>query len=432
MPTPTEELRQKRADVIAKARKIVDKGDEDKRDLTGEEQQEFERHMVEAREIKANYERRESLEAEERDLSRSAGRKTDPTEPGGDMPGDRELRHHKPIECEFRGKKLTIQPGTPAYARATSEYIDSFRHYIRTGREDRAMSVGDQAQGGYFVPMQMSMEILTDLNNEVWMRQLSTVLPPLITGASLGVLSRDARPGDGDWTPEIPASDLTPDTAIRIGARELMPHLDTKYIEVSQKLLRVSVVNVEQYVRDEMLYIKGITEEQAMLTGDGAQQPLGVFTASADGVTTSQDVTAAATTTVAADDFKTVKWDFPSQYRNNLSWVMHRDLMEITDKLKTGDGQYLLKPGLAEGAPDTILGYPVFTSEYAPNTFTTGLYVALLGNFRRGYRIVDSLTFEIQRLNELKTLQNKTGFKMSHEVDGQPVLADAFRRLKLA
>jgi hypothetical protein len=41
--------------------------------------------------------------------------------------------------------------------------------------------------------------------------------------------------------------------------------------------------------------------------------------------------------------------------------------------------QYLWPPGLVADRPDTILDLLFFMSEYAPNTFTTGLYVGIIG-----------------------------------------------------
>jgi HK97 family phage major capsid protein len=87
---------------------------------------------------------------------------------------------------------------------------------------------------------------------------------------------------------------------------------------------------------------------------------------------------------------------------------------------------------LASGAPPTLLGRPVLVSEYAPNTFTTGKYVAVVGDFKTGYWIADTLDLSITRLNELLALSLRTGFLCTKETDGAPVVAEAFRRLKLA
>jgi HK97 family phage major capsid protein len=69
-------------------------------------------------------------------------------------------------------------------------------------------------------------------------------------------------------------------------------------------------------------------------------------------------------------------------------------------------------------------------SEYAPNTFSTGLYVGILGDFSQ-YWIVDSLSLEVQRLQELYATANQVGYIFRQESDGQPVLEEAFSRVKL-
>jgi HK97 family phage major capsid protein len=70
-------------------------------------------------------------------------------------------------------------------------------------------------------------------------------------------------------------------------------------------------------------------------------------------------------------------------------------------------------------------------SEFAPNTFTTGLYVGIVGDFSF-YWIVDALSFVLQRLVELYAESNQAGFIGRYEGDAQPVLEEAFARVKLA
>jgi HK97 family phage major capsid protein len=82
------------------------------------------------------------------------------------------------------------------------------------------------------------------------------------------------------------------------------------------------------------------------------------------------------------------------------------------------------------GTPDRILEVPYVMSEYAPSTFTTGLYVGIIGDFSF-YWIADSLKLEIQRLDELYAVTNQVGFIGRSETDGLPVLAEAFARVKL-
>ena len=70
-------------------------------------------------------------------------------------------------------------------------------------------------------------------------------------------------------------------------------------------------------------------------------------------------------------------------------------------------------------------------SEYAPSTFTTGLYVAVLGNFEY-YWIVELMDMAIQRLVELYAATGEVGFIARRWVDGSPLLDEAFARVKLA
>ena len=60
-------------------------------------------------------------------------------------------------------------------------------------------------------------------------------------------------------------------------------------------------------------------------------------------------------------------------------------------KTKDGEGQYIYRLSVREGEPDSLLGLPMSLSEYAPNTFTTGQYVGLLGDFFGRGRLVHVL-----------------------------------------
>jgi HK97 family phage major capsid protein len=100
-------------------------------------------------------------------------------------------------------------------------------------------------------------------------------------------------------------------------------------------------------------------------------------------------------------------------------------------KLKDGNGQYIWQAGIAGLRPSTILDLPYFLSEYMPSTFTAGQYVGILGDFSY-YWIAEALNMEVRRLNELYAESNQTGFIARSEIDGMPVLSEAFVRVQLA
>ena len=184
-------------------------------------------------------------------------------------------------------------------------------------------------------------------------------------------------------------------------------------------------------VRERLQYKFGITEEKAFMTGNGSQKPLGLFTASADGISTDRDEAGDNTATkIVPDTLITAKYKLKGQYHPRARWIMHRDVMAAVRKLKDGNGQYLWQPGIQGGAPDRILDMPYTLSEYAPNTMTTGLYVAMLGDYRY-YWIAEALDMQLQRLSELYAETNQTGFIGRMEVDGMPVLEEAFVRVTM-
>jgi HK97 family phage major capsid protein len=219
------------------------------------------------------------------------------------------------------------------------------------------------------------------------------------------------------------------------GKRALTPHPVAKRIKISNTLIRKSMIGVEQLAQQRIGYKLGVTLEKAYMTGDGVQKPLGMFTANADGVPTSRDVTYTVTSDkTKADSLIDMKYSLKAQYQasNTTRWIMHRDMAKAARKLRDQQDQFLWQPGIANDTPDQLLGIPVVQSEFAPNTFTTGLYIAILGDIRAGYWIVDSLNIQIQTLLELYAETNQRGYIARYEGDGQPVLAEAFARLKHA
>jgi len=175
-----------------------------------------------------------------------------------------------------------------------------------------------------------------------------------------------------------------------------------------------------------------VPEEKAFLIGTGVGQPLGIFTASNSGISTARDVSTGNTSTaIKADNLIECAYTLKAQYRRNARWIFHRDTVKMIRKLKDGEGNYLWRMGLAADRPDTILGHPFMESEYAPNTFTTGKYVGVLGDFSF-YWIADALTMQIQVLTELYAESNQNGYIGRKESDGMPVLEEAFVRVTLA
>ena len=297
-----------------------------------------------------------------------------------------------------------------------------------TETELKALSVDPHTAGGYLVvPQQLVNRLVTRLNDQVYIRQWATIVP-LARAESLGVPVLDADVSSPEWTTELTTG--SEDAAMTFGKRQLFPHLLSKRVVISQRLLRQAAQDPEQIVMDRLAYQFAIAEENAYLNGDGNNKPLGVFTPSPQGIDTNRDVTASTAGTIAADDLIEVRYSLKESYVRNARWVLHRDVLKRIRKLKDSTGQYLWSPGIAGSQPATILDIPYVVSEFAPNDVSAGKYVAILGDFSF-YWIAESLELQVQRLTELYAERNMVGFIARREVDGMPVLGEAFVRYKV-
>jgi HK97 family phage major capsid protein len=402
------ELKEQRAKLVADARKLNDKVETEKRNMSAEEQTQFDAHLKDAEELRGKIDQQEKLEKAEAELAAVNQRKTDPS-------------------AEPRSQQK--QPENDAEMRSFNRFISAGVEKL-SGDERRALQVDNDTGGGYITaPKAFVTQLLKDIDNVVFIRQLGTS-NTVNYGQSLGVPYLKTDLNDADWTPEIKT--VTEDTALTLGKRELKTSQLTKLVKVSNALIRAGVIDPEALIRQRLAYKFGVTLEKAYMTGSGASQPLGLFTASDDGISTSRDVSTGNTTTaITFDGLKEAKYTLKAGYLPGAVWVFHRDAIKMLAKIKDGDGKYIWQPSVAGSVGDMLDSLPVKISEYCPNTFSSGNYVGLLGDLKY-YWYADSLAMQIQRLVELYALTNQTGFVGRAESDGMPVLEEAFIRVKLA
>lgn len=436
----TRELVAERNQLISDNRKLLDANGGN---LNAEQGAEYDKRdkdidrlsdEIQARHV--NDQRRERLAKYDQILAQVTDRQTDPTDPGRQDNAGKlgTLKLGKAILSEEDLKELDPQLSAALAERASEKYAKSFRKYLRFGKagaESLGLQTGNNPQGGYLTSMGFLARFIKFLDDATPIRGLATVLPATAE-KSVGALSYDTDYNDADWTAEVPASDLSEDDAARFGRRELMPHLLTKLIKTSRKMLRSSSLGLEDFIAQRLAYKFSISENKAYLTGNGNQRPLGLFVASDSGIPTSRDKVCASTSAFTADEVIDLMGNVKDQYRARGTLLCHRDFRTRARKLKDANNQYLLTMHNNDGiAVETIFGRPVVTDENAPNTYSASQYIAVFGDFSF-YWIQDGIDLEIQRLDELFSLRNQVGWVARKETDAMPVLAEAFSRLQLA
>jgi HK97 family phage major capsid protein len=199
-------------------------------------------------------------------------------------------------------------------------------------------------------------------------------------------------------------------------------------------------MSITDLIRQRLSYKFSITQEKGFITGDGVNKALGVNVADSNGVSTSRDYTGSTSLVISPGDIIGMYFFLKSGYSARGTWLASRDALSDIRQLKDVAGNYLWQPfdmpgrQLVGGNPGTIMGRPYLISEYCKfktsNVWVAGDYAVTFGDFSY-YHIADSLEMTMKVLNELYARTNQIGIIGRMEVDGQPVLENAFVRLKI-
>lgn len=438
MPAATsKELRQELGELVVRQRALLDGARDGKRALSADENTEMTRLDGRLDELEKEIPRIEKLEARESFAAQPAREvitKPSVRDAADDEPQSK-VEEEMTRRFGVRGKYIARQmPGnqlaTRSYSKAFIRYLTKPKDGAFTVEEQRSLSVGTNSEGGYTVPPEeFLLELLKTVDDQAVIRGLARTF--MVSNAqSLGVPTLSADPADPDWTSELATG--SEDSTMAFGKRELRPYPLAKRLKVSDKLLRASPLGMESIVRDRLAYKVAIAHSKAFNTGDSVNKPLGLYTADANGISTSRDTDVSTSNEIDPDKLIAARYNLRPGYWPNAKWHLHRNILARIRKLKIGSAanEYVWQPGLQVGAPSTLLDFPYAIDEYAPSATTgTGIYIAILGDFSY-YWVVDAMTVALRRLDELYAETNQVGFIIRMETDAQPVLEDAFVRCK--
>ncbi len=115
-------------------------------------------------------------------------------------------------------------------------------------------------------------------------------------------------------------------------------------------------------------------------------------------------------------------------HRQGASWVMNSATLAEVRKIRNSEGGFLWQPGLVEGQPDRLLGYPVVEAEDMPDVAPGECPIAF-GNFRHGYLIAERSATQL--LRDPFTNKPYVHFYATRRVGGQVLDANAIKLLKI-
>ncbi|MBQ4435536.1 MAG: phage major capsid protein [Clostridia bacterium] len=319
----------------------------------------------------------------------------------------------------------------PARPTATDAYNKAFWDMMRgnNSMEVRdALSVGVNENGGFTVPDEFERQLIQGLEENNIFRTLAHTIH---TNSGTRTIPIATDSGSASWIEEgaaIQESDMS------FAQETLSAYKLGCMIKVSNELLNDSAFNIAAHIAQRFGVRFGNAEEDAFINGTGPSanpqttpsQPTGILTS----LTASAGNTTEDAVTVHFDNIYKLYYSLKSPYRRKASFLCNETLLLQLMLLKDKNDNYIWKPGLEVGKPDTILGRPIYTSGYMPaltgEAADAGKKVLLFGDFSY-YWIADRQSRTLKRLNELYAVTDQVGFIGTQRVDGKLILPEAMQ-----
>ena len=283
----------------------------------------------------------------------------------------------------------------------------AFDTYVRKGEtarllslEQKALSVGSGQDGGYLVPAETEAAVNRSLKAISPIRAIAG-----IRQVSGSVYSRPFATlgADAGWVGEAAAR---PQTNTPVLANLQFPTMELYAMPAATSaLLDDSIVNIDEWLAEEVRLSFADQEGKAFVNGDGINKPKGflAYTTVANASWTWGNIGYIATGVAGAfaasnpgDKLLDLIYAAKAPYRANARFVMNRTTQSAIRKMKDGQGNYLWQPATTAGEAPSLMGYSVSESEDMPDIAASSLSVAF-GDFARGYLIVDRVGIRVLR-----------------------------------
>lgn len=187
--------------------------------------------------------------------------------------------------------------------------------------------------------------------------------------------------------------------------------------QASEELLTDSGFNMAAEIAELGGEAIALGTGEAFLVGDGVDKPEGIMTKTAD-------LTFAGAAAITADELFDVEHSIKRAYRANAVWVLNDSTIKLIRKLKDTEGNYLWRPGITAGEPDTILGYRVFDDPVIAGPAADAKTV-LFGDIRRAFTVRFAGGVRVERSDEYAWDSDLVSWKWSVRVDSGLVLPEA-------
>lgn len=315
-------------------------------------------------------------------------------------------------------EKRSLEQMTPDEVKASPEYRSAFFKALQgkklTEVEERALTTAANSAGSA-VPTTTQDMIVDKL------RQTSVLFPLISTSfvpGNMKIVVANAK-NASSWHTEGSTITAGDDTVVAV---DLKGYELVKLVSISKAALAMSIGAFESYIVEEIARQMAIAIENAIINGDGTDEPTGIL----PGITWVDDTNAttwANNAVIGYDEVMDALALLPTMYHNNGEFIMNRKMLfGGVRKIKGQDGHPLFAYNASDKFPMSLAGYQVILNDYMPdNTIILGDPKYYHMNISQGAEIEKST-----ESNFAKGLIDYRGFMIA---DGKPKLAEAFVKI---
>lgn len=444
-------LRQERGDLIKNARDILDAAQEAERELTPEEDQQFNamhddadklKLEIDALERQAQSQRNERQQAGEKDLSRM----TNPFQGHRGTLVSAELN-----SGSYRISNEHINRAISAWCRKqyglplddADEYsVNLYRQHVNRQFSPESRDLVVNLSDTYrWKQMQNRMKavhpaIRNDLSTATGTGEAGVTIPEgfvnnleqaLLAFGGMLQTSEVMVTASGNDMPWPTSDDTFNKGAILSEAANIGTSVDpsfgavifqafkysSKLVQVSAEILQDSAFDLPSILGSMIGERLGRILNEHFTTGTGSSQPRGITVAAPVGVTAA----------ISGDSLIDLFHSVDPAYRPGAEWMLSDATLAPIRKLRDGEsattGNYLWQPGLQAGVPDRLLGRVVNINQDMPDT-TAGNKAVLFGDLSK-YKVRLAGQTRSRRLVELFADTDQEGFVSFMRADGDLV-----------
>ena len=367
-------LQERRAGVWEEAKALLDTAEGEKRELTAEEEQTYQRLNADL----------DAIDTRAKELAAAEQRNKDADEAFRALldkePAPEHQRNMGDEETKRVRDWLTGASGSRALDIGPSQ---------RMPLDQRTLSKLSAGAGANTVPISFYNQLVQHMIETSGVLAAGPTVLRTATGEQLQIPKTTAHSASAGIVAEAGTLAANEPT---FGQVSLDAYKYGFLLQVSHELANDTGVDLLGYLAMQAGRALGSGFGTHLVTGDGSSKPNGVLTASTLGKTGSASVAGAPN----GDDLIDLFYSVIAPYRQSSScgWMMRDATVAAIRKLKDSTGQYLWQPGLTEGSPDRILGKPVFTDPNMPAVALAGKSI-LFGDFSTYFvREVETVRFE--------------------------------------